>query len=133
MSRILLSSVTTGIAVLMLSSCATTEKSMQERGLTPLTHNQLKTLMSRTRTTHWTTAENVTGTGTYLDDGSAEITWGGRAAQGAWRITGDKFCTRYPTIRKGNDVCYTLFKTGEKEYQLFHQDGSLNATVVFTN
>jgi hypothetical protein len=122
-----------GVAFLMLSSCATTEKSLQERGLAPLTHNELETLMSRTRTTRWTTSKGVTGTGTYTQDGTAKLSWSGGGAEGSWRISGDKFCTTYPTIRKGNETCFTLYKTRENEYQLFFQDGSLNATAVYTN
>jgi hypothetical protein len=122
-----------GALFVILSGCATTEKSLQERGLTPLTHNDLETLLSRTRTVRWTSAKGVAGTGTYTQDGTAKLAWNGGGTEGSWRVSGDKFCTKYPTIRNGNETCFTMYKTSESEYQSFSPDGSFNATVVYTN
>ena len=118
---------------LILSSCATTEKALQERGLAPLTHSELETLMSRTRTARWTSSKGAAGTGTYTQEGTAKLAWSGGGAEGSWRISGDKFCTKYPTIRGGNETCFTMYKTGEYEYQSFFPDGSFNAALVYTN
>jgi starvation-inducible outer membrane lipoprotein len=52
MRKTLFLSALMGAAVLMLSSCATTEKSLQERKLSPLTHSELEALYSRAWTTH---------------------------------------------------------------------------------
>jgi len=133
MRKTLLSSALMAIALLLVSGCATTEKSLQERGLTPLTHSELETLMSRTRTARWTTSKGVTGTGSYTQDGTAKLAWSGGGAEGSWRISGDRFCTKYPTIRGGNETCFSLYKMHENEYQSFFPDGSLNATLVYTN
>jgi len=133
MRNALLLSALMCVAFLILSSCATTEKSLQERGLNPLTHSELETLMSRTRTARWTTSKGVSGTGTYSQDGTAKLAWSGGGAEGSWRVSGDKFCTAYPTIRGGKETCFTLYRIQENEYQSFFPDGGFNATLVYTN
>lgn len=122
-----------GVTALMLTSCATGEKSMQEHGLAPLTHNELETLMSGTTTSRWTSSKGVSGTGIYTQDGTAKLSWNGGGAEGSWRISGDKFCTKYATIRDGKETCFTMYKTGETEYKSFSPDGSLNAIVAFSH
>ena len=133
MRKPLFLSASIGVAFLMLASCATSEKSLQESGLTPLTHNELEMLMSRTRTWRWTNTNGRTGAGRYAEGGDAKVNWRGGQAEGSWRISGDKFCTRYPTVRRGNEFCYTVYKTGEKEYRTFLKDGSFYSSWVLTN
>lgn len=121
------------VALVMVSGCGPTQQSLRERGLTPLTHDELETLFSRRRTTRWTTVESVKGAGAYEQGGAAKLNWYGGEAVGSWRIVGDTFCTKYPKIHRGNETCYTFYKTGGNEYRLYLPDGAFNATVVFTN
>lgn len=131
--KILFSGAWMGVTLLMLSSCATTERPLQEPSLTFLTHNELKTLMSGTRTVSWTSSgltgtAGLTGTGIYTQDGTALLRWDRGSAEGTWRINGDRFCTTYPKIRRGYETCHSLHKTGENEYKLFLPDGSFSGT-----
>jgi len=115
---------------LALSGCATPEKSLQARGLSPLTQRELEALFSQTRTLHATTAEGLTGTWTFTPDGVAKGGWGLVSAETSWRITGGKFCTK-DTRGSGVEQCHSLYKTGENEYQAFHPNGALSATLSF--
>ena len=81
----------------------------------------------------WTTAAGTSGTGTFALDGSAVLAWTGGGAKGTWRINGDSYCTRYPDIRHGKENCFTLYRTHPHQYSLFFPDGSLDATVTYTN
>lgn len=113
-----------------LSGCATTEKSLQARGLSPLTQSELEALFSQTRTLRATNAEGLTGTWTFTPDGVAQGGGGLESEEASWRITGGKFCTK-DTIGSGVEKCHGIYKTGENEYQAFHPDGSLAATLSF--
>lgn len=106
-----------------LSGCAITEKSLRERGLSPLTHSELEALYSRTKTLHGTTAEGVRWTGTFAPDGVVKVDWGEGADEGAWRIVGGKFCTTYQVINDGQEFCITIYKTGKNEYKAFNAEG----------
>ena len=121
------------VANLLLSGCATTEQSLQKRGLSPLTHNQLQMLMSRTRTSRWTTASGVSGSGTFAQDGNVELAWNGGGTKGTWRISGSTLCTTYPDIRGGKETCFTAYRTKPNQYSWFFPDGSLDATITYTN
>lgn len=121
------------VSFIALAGCATTEKSLRERGLSPLAQSELEALYSRTRTIGWTTFDGVRVTATYTYNGVAQLEGAGFTHQGSWRITGRKFCTQYQTIRNGAETCFTFYKTGENEYKNFYPDGSLGATGSFTN
>lgn len=115
------------------ASCAITEKSLRDKGLSPLSHSELQALHARTRTLKGTTANGDSATGTYTADGVAKINWGKGEAEGTWRIKDGKFCTTYATLRSGEERCFTVYKTGDNEYTSFNPDGSLNATASYTN
>lgn len=133
MKRIIVVSSLLCAAVSLLPGCATTAQDLQKQGLSPLTHGQLEMLMSRTRTMRWTTATGTSGTGTFALDGSAELAWTGGGAKGTWRINGNAYCTKYPDIRHGKENCFTFYRTRPHQYSLFFPDGSLDATVTYTN
>lgn len=112
----------------------TSQKALQANGVAPLTQSELETLMSRSRTARFAGKNNVTGTVTYAQEGTAKVGWNGGSDVGSWRINGDKFCTKYKKIRNGFETCFTFYKTGENEYQLFFfPEGNWNATFVYTN
>ena len=121
------------VAVLLLPGCAATAQSLQKEGLSPLTHSQLEMLMSRTRTSRWTTATGVSGTGRFAKDGSVELAWTGGGTKGTWRISDSSLCTKYPDIRDGKETCFTAYRTHPNQYSWFFPDGSLDATITYTN
>lgn len=113
-----------GVVLLVLSACGTTSGSLQEPGPTFLTHDELKALLSRTRTVR--IAGEVKGTLVLAQDGTAQAEWSSGGAKGTWRIDGAKYCSIYPGIRR--ETCYNLQKTGENTYTLFRLDGSPSGT-----
>jgi hypothetical protein len=116
-----------------LVGCATTETSLRDRGLSPLRQSELEALYARTRTIRGTSADGLAVRGTYTQEGGATLDWGRGSDEGSWRISGGKFCTRYRVIRNGEERCFTVYKTGENEYQSFFPDGTFNGTASFTN
>jgi hypothetical protein len=110
-----------------LSGCAITERSLRQRGLSPLTQGELEALYSRTRTAHGTiimagtTAEDVRWT--YTPDGVVKVDWRQGAAEGSWLIIGGKFCRTFQVINDGQEFCVTIYKTGKNEYNAFHSEG----------
>lgn len=118
--------------LLALSACAGVDPAPQGPGRVLLTHDELKALLSTTRTVR-IVAQGAKITGVYGRDGAASLDWGTGGARGTWRIEGNKFCTKYPGIRRGYETCYVFEKTGENSYSLFFadggpEDGKLNGT-----
>src|SRR5712692_4677158 len=109
-----------------LSGCAPIEKSLRERGLSPLTQSELEVLYSRARTVHGTIAQGVRWTGTYAPDGVVKVDWRQGADEGSWWITGGKFCRKFKVIDDGKEFCVTIYKTGKNEYKAFNSDGSFS-------
>ncbi len=94
-----------------------------------LAHEELKALLSSTRTVAFTAGTSARGTGIYSPDGIARLDGGTWSAKGTWRIDGNRFCTTYPGIRRGYETCSNLQKTGENRYNLyFSTDGTKNGT-----
>jgi len=112
---------------IVLSGCAATEKSLRERGFSPLTQSELEALYSRARTVHGTVtmqgAKSVRVTWTYTPDGVVKIDWVEGAAEGSWWIAGGKFCRNFKVIDHGKEFCVTIYKTEKNEYNAFHSEG----------
>jgi hypothetical protein len=118
-------------AFLALIGCTTTEQSLRARGLSPLSQSELEALYARTRTIRGSSPDGLGLLGTFTQEGGARLDWGRGAAEGSWRITGDKFCTKYQGIRNGEERCVTIYKTGENAYKAFLPDGTFNGTTSF--
>ena len=116
-----------------LAGCATTENSLTEKGMKPLSEAELKTLYSGTRKFKWTNAQNRSGTGELRADGAASVEWGTGSAQGKYRIVGNTLCTQYDGVRGGAETCFRMYKTGDNEYRQYFTNGEYNAVVSFTN
>ena len=116
-----------------LGGCATTEKSLTEKGMKPLSEAELKALYSGTRKVKWTNAQNRSGTGEFRADGAASVDWGTGSAQGKYRIVGNTLCSQYDGVRGGAETCFRIYKTGDNEYKQYFTNGEYNAVVSFTN
>src|SRR5262245_12765816 len=107
-----------------LAGCAVTEKSLRDKGMTPLSQKQLEERYSRPVKIAFHSAGGVRGTGTYTPDGTARLDSSNFSDTGVWRIKDGKFCGKYTRIRNGQENCFTFYKTGAKEYMSFDADGS---------
>ena len=116
----------TGVA---LSGCGTGGTPSQEQSPNYLTQAQLKELFSTTRTVS-TTAGTFKGTGTFTKEGIADLVWASGSARGTWRIDGNKFCTKYPGLRRGYEACYSLQRTGTNTYTLYDGESGMTGTWV---
>jgi hypothetical protein len=118
---------------LTLGGCTTTEHSLRTRtrGLAPLAHSELEALYARTRTIRGRSPDGLGLLGTFTPEGGARLDWGRGAAEGSWRMSGGKFCTKYQGIRNGEERCVTIYKTGENAYKVFLPDGTFHGTTSF--
>ena len=130
-------SLMTSVAIAALAAgiggCASGEKSLQEKGLAPMSQMELTSEYARTRTIKWRNAAGVTGTATYKPDGTAQVEWGRGSDTGKWRIASGQFCTHWTTARNGTEYCTRIYRTGENEYESFNLDGSPSGSYSFTN
>ena len=94
-----------------------------------LAHEELKELLSTTRVMQFATA-GAKGTAVLAQDGTARLDGGTWQARGTWRIDGNKYCSKYPGIRRGYETCYTIERTGEKTYKLTSTEGDIGSWVV---
>jgi hypothetical protein len=115
-------------ALVGATGCAVTQKSLEEKGLRPLTQKELEDRYSRPVKVRFVNARNQSGTGDYNPDGSVRLSWQGGGANGRWRIKDGKFCTTYAEIRNGVETCFTSYRTGPKEYVSFGPDGYAGTT-----
>jgi hypothetical protein len=101
--------------------------SAQEARPAFLTHEELRQLLSGTTTVQFVSG-NAKGTGIYTQDRTARLDGGSWQAKGSWRIDGNKFCTKYPGIRRGYETCYSLQRTGENAYTLHDGESGMSST-----
>ena len=94
-----------------------------------LTHEELKALLAETKTIQFATGRSK-GIVVLGKDGTASVDGGTFQARGTWRIDGNKYCSKYPGIRRGYETCYTVQKTGGSSYKLHSTDGDISNWVV---
>ena len=111
--------------------CATSERALKKKGLSPLTGKELELLLSRDRTLTWTNARTM-GDATYAADSTATMTWDSGADSGSWRIDENTLCTTWTVVRK-KEACFTVYKTGDNQFQQFWPDGAWNADFAFSD
>ncbi|MFP5460621.1 MAG: hypothetical protein ACLGII_03485 [Gammaproteobacteria bacterium] len=115
------------VSLALLSGCAVTEKSMQEKGLRPTGEAELRAQFARERSFRWSNVRG-SGTGRTWPDGRAMVEFPGGSMPGAWRIDGGLVCSKYGDLP---ELCLRSYKTGAREYQYFVPgDGSWRSTVV---
>jgi len=117
------------VAKLILAAALFGGASAQEPRPTFLSHEELKQLLSGTTTVRFVSGREK-GTGIYTQDGTARLDGGVWQAKGTWRINADKFCTKYPGIRRGYETCYTFRRTGENTYTLYDAESGMTGTWV---
>lgn len=118
---------------LVLAGCGTAEKMAQDKGYPAATQAELEQKYSRTRTIVWSNPAGRSGTATYHPDGTAQVTWPGGEDEGRWRIVDGRFCSQWKTVRNGVENCTRSYRVGDNEYRAYNADGTLNATISFTD
>ena len=103
--------------------------SAQEPGTKVLSHEELKQLLSKATTLQFQTGR-AKGTAVLAQDGTASLDGGGWQARGSWRIDGNRYCSKYPGIRRGYETCYTVENTGANTYRLHSTEGDVGTWVI---
>ena len=105
--------------------------SAQEPGTKRLTHEELKQLLSKTTIAQFVSLSGrMKGTIVLTQDGTASVDGGSFQARGSWRIDGDKYCSKYPGLRRGYETCYSVQSTGVNTYKLLSTEGDGSTWVV---
>jgi len=103
--------------------------SAQQPGTKLLSQGELKELLSKTRIVQFAFGR-AKGTLVLAQDGTVNVDGGTFQAGGTWRINGDKYCSKYPGIRRGYETCYAVQRTGPNSYKLESTEGDVSYWVV---
>ena len=112
-----------------LSGCGTVATPSQPEARTYLSAEELKALLSQTRTVRITVG-NTRALGIYSQNGNAQLDWGTGSTRGNWRLEGDKFCSKYQGLRRGYEECYRFSKVSADTYRVFNLEGTGSSTWV---
>jgi hypothetical protein len=112
------------IFLLSFMGCVTHEVSIQEKGATLLSQDQLKNLFSETVTINYTMPSKASQT--FFPDGTTTIDIKGyKSDSGTYRLSNGQYCSTWQTIRK-TEKCFKIYKIGD-EYHLVNKAGSLDS------
>ena len=68
---------------------------------------------------------------TFAEYGGAVIEWthDGQSGQdvGSWRIVDNTNCVQWKTLMEGRENCITVYDVGDAQYNIFNDNGSLQA------
>ena len=119
------------LVALLVAGCAVSEKSLVEKGATPLSGAQIQQLNSPGAVANWRNQEGRSGTVAYLAEGKVEIKSGTFSDVGSLRYTENGVCSKYTTVRNGAETCFKMYKTGPNSYATVNQNGEVESTSVF--
>jgi hypothetical protein len=118
------------LAVLALATgCAVTEGALKEEGVRALSGDEIRSAFASAGTMKWVNARNHSGTIVFTEPNKFDVAWGTGSATGTVRFTPDGHCSKYPTVRGGQEECYRVYRTGDKELTIFKTDGSFDARI----
>ena len=117
------------VARLILLAVMTGSASAQEPRPDFLTHEELKALLAEPKAIQFATGRSK-GIVVLGKDGTASVDGGTFQARGTWRIDGNRYCSKYPGIRRGYETCYTVQNTGGGTYKLYSADGDISSWVI---
>lgn len=106
--------------VLILFSCATYEKKLQESGLKLLNQQELIELFKQERVATWKYKQE-SGKTYYFPNRTQKMTWsigGGQSHhdEGEYRFKKGLFCSKWKETRDGKEKCFKLYHNGENKY-----------------
>jgi hypothetical protein len=117
-------------AVFVLSGCVTPEQKLLDSGMKPLTSQQYQVLFTKPQTATYVNDKGAF-TVKYYPDGRQEVSSPMIHDTGTWRISNGKECSKWKTIRHGNEVCDTWFKVSEGKYEVYSSEGSKKGVLTF--
>lgn len=111
------------LALASLAGCGTTEKAMQEKGVTPLSGTELRELLVGS-TMNYRNTNGIVSTVNFRADGSAAVSWASGSDIGTWRIAGNTFCSKWNEVRSGQERCSRSYRDGEKYVTFESESGN---------
>jgi hypothetical protein len=121
------------VAVLLfittLLSCALTEQKIKDAGAELLSQQELVEFFNQERVVTLSTSSG-SAKGYYFPDGTQKIEWPGGGDKGSFKIENGLFCSKWNTKRSGQEACYRIYHTDDKEYVWFNLDGSYDSTMI---
>jgi hypothetical protein len=113
----------------LLQPAPVPEPTPAERGLTPLTGAEVRTLLSKAHY-RWEGAQGAGGTAITSGDGRLRVIWETGAVNGRIRFTDTGYCSRFEKVRNGIEDCYRLYQTGPRDFTVVRQDGTPSGTIA---
>ena len=104
------------------------EPTPAERGMKPLTGNEVKAIHNKARY-RWQAAQGATGTANTSGDGRVRVMWETGAVNGRMRFTETGYCSRFEGVRNGIEDCYRLYRTGPQDFTVVREDGTPSGTI----
>mgnify|MGYP006969394971 FL=1 len=120
-------------AVTVAAGCAVSEKAVKENGGKALTGVELREFFAGAGTMQWSNVRNNSGTMVFSQPDKIDVNWGTGSAKGTFRFTEDGYCSQYPTLREGKEICYRVYRTGKAELSVFTKDGRLDGRIFHVN
>lgn len=121
----------TSLALLALAAgCAATEGALKEKGANALSGAEIRATFASAGTVKWVNARQNSGTSVFTEPDRWDVTWSTGSDKGTIRFTSDGYCSKYATLRNGQEECYRVYRTGEKELTVFKTDGAYDARIT---
>jgi hypothetical protein len=108
---------------------APAEPTPAEKGMKPLTGTEVRSILHKARY-RWQAAQGATGTAITSGDGRIRVMWETGAANGHIRFTDTGYCSRFQGVRNGVEDCYSLYRTGPRDFTVVRQDGTPSGTIA---
>jgi hypothetical protein len=115
--------------IVLAAGCAATEGALKEKGAKPLSGTEVRSTFASAGTMKWANARNNSGTAVFTEPDKWDVAWSNGSANGTVRFTDDGYCSKYPTLRSGQEECYRVYRTSDKELTVFKTDGSYDARI----
>jgi hypothetical protein len=113
----------------LTADCVVTENAVQEEGTKALSGPELRSAFASAGTMKWANSRNNSGTCVFTEPDKWHVAWSNGSANGTVRFTDDGYCSKYPTLRGGQEECYRVYRTSDKELTVFKTDGSYDARI----
>ncbi len=119
-----------GLALLLaVAACASNEGALKEKGLQPLSSDQIKALFSKPQTMDWQASNGRSGTSQFQPDGTVSVQVGANFNDtGRYWINDSGWCSQYQRIRQGQQACFRVYQTGPNAWSTVTDKGEADVT-----
>ncbi|MCB1915965.1 MAG: hypothetical protein KDG52_09640 [Rhodocyclaceae bacterium] len=115
--------------LLVLMGCAQTGRGPSAADGTPMSAPELLQLLTSGQDFERQGADGATSTWHFVRDGTVSASGVGVAAEGRWRIAGDRYCLRWVENAEA-ERCFRAYRQGDSVFALEGLDGEAAGTLT---